>query len=329
MRLLKAALIAGACLVTGLGQGALAQPPDASAWPTKAIKIIVTYPTAGVSDNAARVLAERLTKAIGQPVLVENRAGAGGTLGADVVSKAAPDGYTIGFASMSVFTLGPYVMNVNYDSLKDFSVVAAAMYSPVYLLATSKFAGKSFEDVIALSKAKPGSITVATSGYGTVGHIMIEQLRKKSGADITHVPYKGGGQIATDALGGQFDLMLANPYANLNNLIAEGKFRVLAVGAPQRLEKYPDVKTFAELGFPEANMTSLFGFFAPARTPPEIIAKLNTEINRALNDPEVAEKIRKLENLVVTGTPEYISELVRKEYQSNAVIVKEANIKAE
>jgi len=270
-----------------------------------------------------------LTKSLGQSVLVENRAGAGGTLGADVVAKAAPDGYTIGFAGISAFSIGPHVMKVNYDSLKDFSAVAAAMYSPVYLLATSKFAGNSFEDVIALSKAKPGSITVATSGYGTVGHIMIEQLRKKTGADITHVPYKGGGQIATDALGGQFDLMLANPYANLNNLIADGKFRVLAVGAPQRIEKYPNVKTFAELGYPEANMTSFFGFFAPARTPPEIIAKLNIEINRALNDPEIAEKIRRLENLVVTGKPEYFGDMIQKEYQSNAVIVKEANIKAE
>jgi tripartite-type tricarboxylate transporter receptor subunit TctC len=328
MRLLNAARLAGLCLAC-IGLFAQAQTPAVAEWPNKAIKIVVTYPTAGVSDNAARVLAERLTKAVGQPVLVENRAGAGGTLGADVVAKASPDGYTIGFASMSVFTLGPFVMNVNYDSLKDFSAVAAAMYSPVYLLATSKFAGKTFEDVIALSKAKPGSITVATSGYGTVGHIMVEQLRKKTGADITHVPYKGGGQIATDALGGQFDLMLANPYANLNNLIAEGKFRVLAVGAPQRLEKYPEVKTFAELGYPEANMTSFFGFFAPARTPPEIISKLNAAINQALNDPETSEKIRKLENLVVTGTPEYFGNMIQKEHASNAVIVKEANIKAE
>jgi tripartite-type tricarboxylate transporter receptor subunit TctC len=328
MRMLNAARIVGLCLAS-VGLFAQAQTPVTAEWPSKAIKIVVTYPTAGVSDNAARVIAERLAKAVGQPVHVENRAGAGGTLGADVVAKAAPDGYTIGFASMSVFTLGPFVMNVNYDSLKDFSAVAAAMYSPVYLLATSKFAGKTFEDVIALSKAKPGSITVATSGYGTVGHIMVEQLRKKTGADITHVPYKGGGQIATDALGGQFDLMLANPYANLNNLIAEGKFRVLAVGAPQRLEKYPEVKTFAELGYPEANMTSFFGFFAPARTPPEIIAKLNSAINQALNDPETSEKIRKLENLVVTGTPEYFGNMIQKEHASNAVIVKEANIKAE
>ena len=328
MRLLRTALVAAAVWAP-LIACAQTQTPATPVWPTKAIKIIVTYPTAGVSDNATRVLAERLTKSLGQPVLVENRAGAGGTVGADVVAKAAPDGYTIGFAGISAFSIGPHVMKVNYDSLKDFSAVAAAMYSPVYLLATSKFAGNSFEDVIALSKAKPGSITVATSGYGTVGHIMIEQLRKKSGADITHVPYKGGGQIATDALGGQFDLMLANPYANLNNLIAEGKFRVLAVGAPQRLEKYPDVKTFAELGYPEANMTSFFGFFAPARTPPEVIAKLNSEINRALNDPEIAEKIRRLENLVVTGAPEYFGDMIQKEYASNAVIVKEANIKAE
>ena len=308
---------------------AQAQTATSAVWPSKTIRIIVPYPTGGVSDNATRVLAERLTKALGQTVVVENRAGAGGTVGTDIVAKAAPDGYTIGFAGISAFSIGPFVMKVNYDSLKDFSAVAAAMYSPIYLLATSKFSGNSLEDVIALSKAKPGSVTVATSGYGTVGHIMIEQLRKKSGADITHVPYKGGGQIATDALGGQFDLMLANPYANLNNLIAEGKFRVLAVGAPQRLERYPDVKTFAELGYPEVNMTSFFGFFAPARTPPEVIAKLNTEINRALNDPEIAEKIRKLENLVVTGTPEYFGNMIQKEHAANAVIIKEANIKAE
>ena len=308
---------------------AQAQTATSAVWPSKTIRIIVPYPTGGVSDNATRVLAERLTKALGQTVVVENRAGAGGTVGTDIVAKAAPDGYTIGFAGISAFSIGPFVMKVNYDSLKDFSAVAAAMYSPIYLLATSKFSGNSLEDVIALSKAKPGSVTVATSGYGTVGHIMVEQLRKKSGADITHVPYKGGGQIATDALGGQFDLMFANPYANLNNLIAEGKFRVLAVGAPQRLEKYPNVKTFAELGYPEVNMTSFFGFFAPARTPPEVIAKLNTEINRALNDPEIAEKIRKLENLVVTGTPEYFGNMIQKEHAANAVIIKEANIKAE
>ena len=328
MRSLNVAHIVGFCLAVA-ALFVQAQTTAVPEWPNKAIKLVVTYPTAGVSDNAARVLAERLTKAVRQPVLVENRAGAGGTLGADVVAKAAPDGYTIGFASMSVFTLGPFVMNVNYDSLKDFSAVAAAMYSPVYLLATSRFAGKTFDDVIAMSKAKPGSVTVATSGYGTVGHIMVEQLRKKTGADITHVPYKGGGQIATDALGGQFDLMLANPYANLNNLIAEGKFRVLAVGAPQRLERYPEVKTFAELGYPEANMTSFFGFFAPARTPPQIISKLNAAINQALNDPETSEKIRKLENLVVTGTPEYFGNMIQREHASNAVIVKDANIKAE
>jgi tripartite-type tricarboxylate transporter receptor subunit TctC len=328
MQRLKRNLVLGISLACA-AFWAQAQTATSAVWPSKTIRIIVPYPTGGVSDNATRVLAERLTKALGQTVVVENRAGAGGTVGTDIVAKAAPDGYTIGFAGISAFSIGPFVMKVNYDSLKDFSAVAAAMYSPIYLLATSKFSGNSLEDVIALSKAKPGSVTVATSGYGTVGHIMVEQLRKKSGADITHVPYKGGGQIATDALGGQFDLMFANPYANLNNLIAEGKFRVLAVGAPQRLEKYPNVKTFAELGYPEVNMTSFFGFFAPARTPPEVIAKLNTEINRALNDPEIAEKIRKLENLVVTGTPEYFGNMIQKEHASNAAIIKEANIKAE
>jgi tripartite-type tricarboxylate transporter receptor subunit TctC len=302
---------------------------QAQHWPNKAIKIIVPYPTAGVSDTIVRMLAERLTVVLGQPVIIENRAGAGATLGMDMVARAAPDGYTLGFAAISPLTLNPHVMKVPYDSLKDFAPVGSAMYSPIYLLATPKFKGKTFDDVIAMSRANPGSLTVATSGYGTVGHIMLEQLNKKAGITLTHVPYKGGAQISTDALGGQFDLMFANPYANLNAMIEQGKLNPLAVGSPNRLANLPQMRTFAELGFPEVNLTSLFGFFAPGGTPLEIINQLNTEINKVLNEPDTQARVKKVENLVITSTPAAFAAIIKQEFAANARIVKEADIKAE
>ena len=305
---------------------ALAQPQN---WPSKSIKIIVPYPTAGVSDTIVRMLAERLTAVLGQPVVVENRAGAGGTLGMDMVARALPDGYTLGFAAISPLTLNPHVMKVPYDALKDFAPIGSAMYSPIYLLGTPKFSGKTFEDVIAMSRSNPGSITVATSGYGTVGHVMLEQLNKKAGITLTHIPYKGGAQISTDALGGQFDLMFANPYANLNALIEQGKLNPLAVGSPNRLANLPEMRTFAELGFPEVNLTSLFGFFAPGGTPTEIINKLNAEINKVLNEPDTQARVKKVENLVITSTPAEFASTIRQEFAANARIVKEADIKAE
>ena len=301
----------------------------AQTWPSKPIKIIVPYPTAGVSDTIVRVLAERLTIVLGQPIVVENRAGAGGTLGMDIVARATPDGYTIGFAAISPLTLNPHIMQVPYDALKDFVPVGSAMYSPIYLLASPKFTGKTFEDVIAQSRAKPGSVTVATSGYGTVGHIMLEQLNKKAGITLTHVPYKGGAQISTDALGGQFDLMFANPYANLNALIEQGRLRPLAVGSPTRLANFPDMRTFGELSYPEANLTSLFGFFAPKGTPDAIVQKLNSEINKVLSEPETQARVKKTENLVLMSTPAEFAATINKEFAANARIVKEANIKAE
>lgn len=316
----------GMAFASLLSTTAFAQNSD---WPNKSIKVIVPYPTGGVSDGIIRIVAERLSTKLGQSVIVENKPGAGGTLGMDLVAKAAPDGYTFGFAAISPLTLNPHVMNVPYDALKDFIPVASVMYSPIYLLASPKFTGKSFEDVIAMSKAKPGSVTIATSGYGTVGHIMVEQMRKKSGTDLTHVPYKGGGQVATDALGGHFDLMLANPYANLNSLIEQGKLRPLAVGAPVRLTNLPEVRTFAELNYPEVNLTSLFGFFAPAKTPSAIVQKLNASVNEILKEDSIQDRVRKAENLVMPSTPDEFAAKVRNEFTANQKIVKEANIKAE
>ncbi|MDB5945999.1 MAG: tctC [Ramlibacter sp.] len=314
-------LAAGAA---GFAPLALAQP----AWPSRPVRIIVPYPAGGVNDAVARMLAEDLRPLLGQPVLVDNRAGAGGTIGMDAVAKAE-DGHTFGFAAISPLTLNPHIMKVQYDPIRDFVAVASVMYSPVYVLATPRFKGKTFNDVIATAKAQPGMVSIASSGYGTLGHIMIEQIRRKSGADITHVPYKGGSQLITDAASGQFDLFVANPLASINGLIDEGRLRVLAVTGPHRLPNLQQVPTLAELGYQEANLTSLFGFYAPARTPPEVVRRLNADIDKVLTDKDVQERLRKLDNVVSSGTPQQFAAIIEKDYAANARIVKEANIKAE
>ncbi len=297
-------------------------------WPTRPVKIVVPYPAGGVNDAVARMLADKLSPLLGQPVVVDNKAGAGGTIGMDFVAKS-DDGHTLAFAAISPLTLNPHIMKVQYDPMKDFVAVASVMYSPVYVLATPKFKGKSFADVIAAAKAQPGKVSIASSGYGTLGHIMIEQIRRKSGADLTHVPYKGGSQLITDAAGGQFDLFVANPLASINGLIDEGKLRVLAVTGPRRLPNLPQAPTLAELGYAEANLTSLFGFYAPATMPPDVVRRLNTEINKLLAGSDMQERLRKLDNVPSSGTPQQFTAVIEKEHAANARVVKEANIKAE
>lgn len=322
----RSALVSGASLaaLAMFGRGALAQ----AGWPNRAVKIVVPYPAGGVTDAVARMLAEELRPHLGQPVVVDNRAGAGGTIGMDAVAKA-DDGHTLAFAAISPLTLNPHIMKVQYDPMKDFAAVASVMYSPVYVLATPRFKGRTFADVIALAKAQPGKVSIASSGYGTLGHIMIEQIRRKSGADLTHVPYKGGSQLITDAAGGQFDLFVANPLASINGLIDEGKLRVLAVTGPRRLPNLQQVPTLAELGYPEANLTSLFGFYAPASMQPDVVRRLNTEINKVLAEKETQERLRKFDNVVSSGTPQQFASVIEKEHAANARVVKEANIKAE
>ena len=315
----------------GLGSVTAALLPLARAqarWPTRPVKIIVPYPAGGVNDVVTRMLGEHLRPLLGQAVVVDNRAGAGGTIGMDAAARA-DDGHTLAFAAISPLTLNPHVMKVPYDPLKDFVAVASVMYSPVYVMATPRFKGAKFTDAIAMARSEPGRVSIASSGYGTLGHVMIEQVRRKSGADLTHVPYKGGSQLVTDAAGGQFDLFVANPVAPVNNLIAEGKLRVLAVTGPRRLPAMPDVATLAELGFPEANLTSLFGFYAPASMPADNVQRFNAAVNQVLADKDVQEQLRKLDNVVSTGTPQQFAATIEKEFAANARIVREANIKAE
>jgi tripartite-type tricarboxylate transporter receptor subunit TctC len=313
----------------GLALGAALRPGVAAdAWPSRAVRILVPYAPGGTSDAAARLLADRLSPVLGQAVLVENRPGAGGTSGMDALAKAT-DGHTLAFSAISPLTLSPHLQRVPYDPLKDVLPVGTVMYSPVYFVATSAFKGQSFQDVIAQSRAQPGRLNVATSGMGSVGHVMLEQISRKAGVKFNHIPYKGSGQVINDAAGGQFELFTVNPSPAVNGLIAQGKLRVLAVAAAHRLPAFPDAPTFVELGFPDANLSSVFGLFAPARTPPEVIRRVNAELQKLLADKDVQDRLAKLDNLVSPSSPEQFAAQVLREHEANARVVREAGIKIE
>jgi len=202
------------------------------------------------------------------------------------------------------------------------------MYAPVYLLATPAFAGKDFAALVAQAKAKPGALRVGTSGIATLGHLMVEQLRI-AGLDLIHVPYRGGGQVITDAAGGQFELFTANPSPGVNAMLQQGRFRILAAAAPKRLAALPDVPTLIELGYPDSSYTSHFGFFAPAKTPEAALRRLHAEINAALALADVAERLTKLDNVVVPASMADFAQVVQREYAQNAKVVAKAGIRAE
>lgn len=306
-----------------------AMPAFAQSWPAKPVRIIVAYPPGGVSDAVARSFSDRLAAQLGQPVVVENRAGASGSIGMDAVAKAAPDGYTIGFSAVSPLALNPHLGKVPYDPAKDIVPIASVMYSPVLLLATPATQASDLRELLAAAKARPGAVRWSTSGPASLGHIMLEQLKVATGVDITHVPYKGGGQQITDALSGQFEVLSVNAGPAVIAHVKAGKLRPLAVGAPSRLEALPQAPTLAEAGFAPANLTSLFGFFGPAGMPQTVVERLNAEINKALAAPDIRTRLLASDNVPTGGTPAEFARRIAQESENNARIIRAANIKAD
>ncbi len=300
-----------------------AQP---QAWPARPIRVVVSYPAGGVSDVVARALGDKLTAQLGQPIVVENKAGAGGAIGLDQVAKSNPDGYTLGFSAISPLALSPHLGRLPFDPAKDLIPVASVMYSPVLLLGTKRNTAKDFGQLMAQAKSDPGSVRWATAGLASLGHIMLEQIAYTAKVDITHIPYKGGGQQLNDALSAQFEVLSTNAGPAVMQHIKAGTLKALAVGAPQRLASLPDVPTLAELGHASANVTSLFGIFAPAGTPPAIVDRLNTEINKALASPDLQVKLAATDNVPTGGKAAAFARQIAEESQSNARIIRAAKI---
>ncbi len=323
---LRRGLLAAAVLSAVVPAASWAETP---AWPSKPIRVVVAYPGGGVSDIVARALGDKLTSQLNTPIVVENRAGAGGAIGMDTVAKAAPDGYTIAFSSISPVALNPHLGAVSFDAQKDLVPVVSIMYSSVLILGTTANHAQSFPDLLAEAKQNPGMIRWATAGLASLGHIVLEQVKHALQVNISHIPYKGGGQQLNDALGAQFEVLSTNAGPTVMQHIQTGKFKALAVGAPTRLDSLPNVPTLAELGFPDANTTSLFGIFAPAKTPPAVLARLNQEFNKALALPDIQEKLKASDNVPTGGDAASFLKQIQQESANNARIVKAANLRAQ
>jgi tripartite-type tricarboxylate transporter receptor subunit TctC len=296
---------------------ATASAQHASGWPSKVVRIVVVYPPGGLSDGIARSLAEKLALRWRVPVLVENRAGGGGSLGMEVLAKAAPDGHTLAFSAVSPLALKPHFEKVGYDPFKDIEPVAAVMYTPVLIVGTPAFDGKTFADLLALAKARPGALRWATSGVATAGHLVLEQVRLAANLKVTHIPYKGGGQQLNDALGGQFELLSTNVAAAQLGYVRSGVFKPLAVGAPSRLPTLVAVPTLAELGFPQANVASLFGVFAPGGTPAALLDLLHEEIDQVLQTPDFRERLLAIDNVPARASREHFGRQIAQQWTDN------------
>ena len=321
---LSGALVAA--LPAALSLNAQAADKADAAWPSRPIRLVVSYPAGGVSDVVARALGEKLTASLGQPVVIENKAGAGGAIGLDQVVKSNPDGYTLGFSSISPLTLSPHLGKPLFDAHKDITPVVSVMYSPVLLLGTTRLTAKSFPEMLAQAKANPGDVRWATAGLASLGHIMLEQIADQSKTQITHVPYKGGGQQLNDGLSAQFEVLSTNAGPAVMQHIKAGKFKALAVGAPSRLDSLPQVPTLAELGYKNANTTSVFGIFAPAGVPAPVLARLNAEVNKVLALPEMRLRLEATDNVPTGGKAADFAKQIEAESKANAQIIKAAKI---
>lgn len=254
-------------------------------YPAKPITLVVPFAAGGSVDNSGRLIADRLGKALGQTIVVDNRGGAGGAIGTSFVAKAAPDGYTLIVTSQSTHVVNPAVNpKLPYDPVKDFAPITLIDRLANVLLVSASLPVQSFDDLVRYARANPGKLNYASAGAGSVSHLSMELLKNQAGIPMTHVPYRGSGLALTDLIAGNVQLTWNNLSSNLAN-IQNGKLRALAVAAPQRVPQLPNVPTFAELKLPDLNLTSWTGLAAPAGTPAPIIQQLYVAVRKILDEP--------------------------------------------
>ncbi len=315
--ILSLATLALACLVspTALGQ----------AWPNKPIKVIVNFPPGGAADQLARTIGVPLQEALGQNVVIENRAGAGGNLGGDAVAKSAPDGYTLLMSSGGMVSVNPHIYaKMPFDPAKDIVPVAAAARVLVYLVVRSENPVTNFAGFLADLKANPGRRSFGSPGNGSSPHLSAEMLKSQTGTFAVHVPYRGAAPALTDLLGGQLDFIF-DPGIGIPH-IRSGKLRLLAVGSLKRSPLFPDVPTLDEAGLKGFDADTVFGFYAPAGSPPAVIERLNAEINRALATPAVKERINAIGGIAAPMTAAEFGAKAAEDSQRFGAIIRERKI---
>ena len=304
---------------------AFAQSP----YPSRPITMVVGFAPGGGTDTVARILAKYVGESLGQQVIVENRAGAGGNIATDYTAKAAPDGHIIHLGNVGSLAVAPHILaNLPYDPLKDLAPITMAAVFPNVLVVQPSLPVKSLADYVKLANEKPGSVTFGSSGIGGAGHLAGELLKMMAHIDIVHVPYKGGGPAMQGMLGGQVSSIFATPVSS-GGQIKSGKVRAIATTGPKRDPLLPDVPTVAESGYPGYEAMNWYAYVAPAQTPKPVIDILHREITKALSAPEVRDLLNKQGLAPSPSTPEELARYMKSEYETWGKVVKQAGIKAQ
>jgi tripartite-type tricarboxylate transporter receptor subunit TctC len=316
---------AAAALLLSLSAGAQTVP----AWPSKPIKWVVPFPPGGAMDVIARTLGEKAARDLGQAVVIENRPGAGGNIGADYVAKQPADGYTILITSIGMATNKALYPRLTYDPVRDFAPISLLAVAPnVLVVNAAKTADRSVKEVVARAQKEPDKLTYASAGNGTSIHLAGEVFASMAGVQITHIPYKGSGPAVTDMLGGQVDLMF-DSVTSARPHIQSGKLRALGVTTARRSSALPDVPTLAEAGVPGYEVSPWFAVFARAGTPPEVIARLNRVLNDAMKQPETLRKLEAVGAETIGSTPQELAAHLNRELDRWGQLIQQRNIRAD
>ncbi len=305
----------------------LALPAQAQDFPTKPIKLIVPFPAGGPNDIIARVVGAKMSELLGQPVVIDNRGGAGGVLGTDAVAKAEPDGHTIAITSAGALAISKSLQEkLPYEALKDLKPVTLVAKVPELLVVATDVPASSMKDLLALAKAKPGSLNFASTGPGSMPHLAGELFKSAAGIDIVHVPYKGAAPAVNDIIGNQVHMVFLDLPVLLPQVKA-GKVKPIALGSTVRVPSLPDVPTTGEVGLPQIQAENWYGMVAPAATPPGVIAKLHKAAVDALNSAEVKDKLAPQGAILVGNTPEEFAAYIQSETDKWGKVAKAAGIK--
>jgi tripartite-type tricarboxylate transporter receptor subunit TctC len=306
-----------------------ALPALAQSYPSKPVKLIVPFPPGGAVDYYARAVQPRLAENLGQPILIENRAGAGGMVGADAVAKSPPDGYTllVGNIAALAMNVGIY-SNMTYDPVKDLTPILRTVAVNYVMAVHPSVPARSVAEFVAHARANPGKLSYGSAGSGSAPHLATELLKQRAGIDVLHVPFKGGGPMVTDLLGGQIDMVIADQ-ANLMPHVKAGRLRALAVGTLERSSVHPELPTIAEAGFPGFEARAWQGIVGPAGMTPEIVKRLNAAFIRAMAAPEVHQRLLEGGLDPIVGTPEAFGEFIRVEIAKWSKVAKDVGARVD
>ncbi len=312
-----------------LGLLAFAAQASAQGYPNKVVKLQVPFAPGGTTDIIARVIAEPLGRALGQIVIVENKAGGGGVIGANETAKAVPDGYSLGMATVSTTAANPAInAKIPYNAATDFTPIINIAATPNLIAVHPSFPAKNYKDFVAVLKKTPGKYSYASSGTGGIGHLQTELWKGLQGVFVTHIPYSGAGPALRDTVGGQVEIIFDNVPSALPHIKA-GRLIPLAVAAPQRMAAMPDVPTFKELGLEPVNRMAYYGIYGPKGLPKEVVDKVNAAVRKSLEDPAVKKRIEDTGSFVVANSPEQFAAQMAEELEVYKKVVATAKLKLE